>query len=64
MKNRWMNFFLGLPSFVWLILFYALPVFIVFLLAFKPVDPFGGIGAGWTLHTIQDLSNPSYPSII
>ena len=32
MKNRWMNFFLGLPSFVWLILFYALPVFIVFLL--------------------------------
>lgn len=64
MKNRWMNFFLGLPSFVWLILFYALPVFIVFLLAFKPVDPFGGIGAGWTLHTIQDLSNPSYPLII
>lgn len=58
------NFFVGLPSFVWLLIFYALPVFIVFLLAFKPVDPYGGIGSGWTLDTIRSLGVPSYPSII
>lgn len=58
------NFFVGLPSFVWLLIFYALPVFIVFLLAFKPVDPYGGIGSGWTLDTIHSLGVPSYPSII
>ena len=41
-----MNFILGAPSFVWLVIFYALPVLIVFLLAFKPVDSYGGIGSG------------------
>ncbi len=65
MKSRkFMNFILGAPSFLWLVIFYALPVLIVFLLAFKPVDSYGGIGAGWTLKTIQDLRNPSYPAII
>ena len=59
-----MNFILGAPSFVWLVIFYALPVLIVFLLAFKPVDSYGGIGSGWTMKTIQDLGNPSYPAII
>jgi len=63
-KRKFGNFFLGLPSFVWLTVFYAIPVLVVFLLAFKPVDQFGGIGKGWTLSTIRALSNPSYPSII
>ena len=58
------TFLMGLPSFAWLIIFYALPVFLVILLAFKPVDAFGGIGSGWTLETIKNLQNPSYPSII
>lgn len=62
-KNRW-DVLLGLPSMCWLILFYALPVIIVFFLAFKPVDAFGGIGEGWTLQTLRNMANPSYPSII
>ena len=63
-KRKFGNFFLGLPSFVWLTVFYAIPVLVVFLLAFKPVDQYGGIGEGWTLNTIRALSNPSYPAII
>lgn len=54
----------GLPSTLWLLLFYALPVLIVFILAFKPVDPFGGISDGWTLRTLQALRNPVYPAIL
>ncbi len=58
------NTIVGLPTFVWLVVFYALPVLIMFLLAFKPVNFHGGIGDGWTLQTIRELSNPSYPEII
>ena len=43
---------------------YAIPMLLVFLIAFKPVDPYGGIGDGWTMKTWFDLRNPSYPSII
>lgn len=62
--SKFANFFIGLPSFVWLVIFYALPILIVFLIAFKPVDTNGGIGDGWTWKTIYDLRNPSYPAII
>lgn len=59
------NFYMGLPPFFWLIVFYAIPSLLVFLLAFKEVDPYGGIGQGWTLGTIKDLlAVSSYPSII
>ena len=58
------NFFLGLPSFVWLVVFYAIPIILVLIIAFKPVDSYGGLGDGWTLETIINLKNPSYPSII
>ena len=58
------NFFVGMPTFVWLVVFYALPVLIMFVLAFKPVNSRGGIGDGWTLQTIRELGDPSYPAII
>lgn len=63
-KKSFLNGVLGAPTFVWLVIFYALPVLVVFLLAFKPVDSYGGIGQGWTTDTLFDLSNPSYPAII
>jgi len=63
-KRKIVNFLTGMPPFVWLVVFYALPVLMVFLLAFKPVDSYGDFGPGWTLRTIMDLANPSYPSII
>lgn len=58
------NFFTGAPTFLWLTLFYALPVIIVFVLSFRSVDPYGGIGTEWTLDSIRDLANPNYPAII
>ena len=58
------HIWVGMPSTLWLLLFYALPVLIVFVLAFKPVDPFGGIHDGWTLKTLQSLGNPVYPAIL
>ena len=58
------HIWVGMPSTLWLLLFYALPVLIVFVLAFKPVDPYGGIHDGWTLATLQALGNPVYPAIL
>ena len=52
------------PSFLWLLIFFVIPTLIVFAIAFKPSTPHGGIGAGWTLNTLMDLSNPNYPAII
>ena len=67
MKERFLTG--GLESFsgheiLEMLLFYALPVLIVFVLAFKPVDPYGGIHDGWTLATLQALGNPVYPAIL
>jgi len=43
------------PSFLWLILLFVLPSVIVALLAFRPADPYGGIGRGWTLEAVRSL---------
>ncbi len=53
-----------LPSFVWLFILFVIPTLIVFTIAFKPADPWGGIGEGWTLDTLISLGNPNYPAII
>lgn len=64
--KKYSNFIIGMPSFLWLCIFYAFPVFVIFLYAFKPSDSNGGIGDGWTFETIYDFlfKNPSYPKII
>jgi spermidine/putrescine transport system permease protein len=53
-----------LPSLAWLTILFVVPTAIVFAVAFRPSDPYGGIGAGWTLATLRGLGNPSYPGII
>lgn len=53
-----------LPSFAWLCVLFLIPTLIVFVITFKPADPYGGIGAGWTLDTLRSLANPNYPAII
>lgn len=53
-----------LPSFVWLTVLFLAPTLIVFAVAFKPADPWGGIGPGWTLATLKTLGNPNYPAIV
>jgi len=53
-----------LPSFAWLAVFFVVPTLLVFAVAFRPADPFGGVGPGWTLQSLRDLGNPSYPAIV
>jgi len=59
--NEWL---LTIPSLVWLVILFLIPTLIVFAITFKPTDPYGGIGAGWTLDTLRSLANPNYPAII
>lgn len=53
-----------LPPLAWLSVLFLLPTTIVFAIAFKPADPFGGVAGGWTLATLRGLANPSYPAIL
>ena len=62
-RSRGQEFFLTLPSFFWLSLFFLIPTALVFILAFRPADPFGGIGRGWTTATIKGLADPQYLAI-
>jgi len=63
LRRRMAEILLTLPSFFWLALFFLVPTGLVFILAFRPADPFGGIGRGWTLATIRALSDPQYLAI-
>ncbi len=55
---------LTLPSFVWLLLFFAIPTLIIFGYAFKPADIYGGIQEGWTLGTLKELAHSHYYILI
>jgi spermidine/putrescine transport system permease protein len=59
LRRKFQEALLTLPSFVWLLLFFLAPTLIVFILAFRSPDPFGGIGAGWTLSTVEAVVQPS-----
>lgn len=52
------------PTLLWLFFLFALPTLLVFAIAFRPSDPAGGIGAGWTLDTVKQVLDPSYGPII
>lgn len=60
-RNEWL---LSLPSLAWLAAFLLVPTLMVFAIAFRPSDPYGGIGSGWTLDTLRRMANPNYPQII
>ena len=51
------------PSILWLGLFFLVPTLIVFVLAFRPANPFGGIGPGWTLDNLRRLADPSFLAV-
>ncbi len=53
-----------LPSAGWLAVLFVVPALIVVAISFKPTDPLGGAGAGWTLDTLKSLGNPNYPAIL
>jgi spermidine/putrescine transport system permease protein len=52
-----------LPTLVWLAIFVAVPTLLVFVIAFRPANPYGGIGAGWTLANVRALGTPAMLAI-
>jgi spermidine/putrescine transport system permease protein len=62
-RRRAAEWLLSAPSLLWLVVLVLAPTLIVFAIAFKPADPFGGIGAGWTLATVRALARSSYAVI-
>jgi spermidine/putrescine transport system permease protein len=55
-RAEWLT---SLPTLVWLTLFVVVPTLLVFVIAFRPANPYGGIGPGWTLDTIRALATPA-----
>ncbi len=64
MKRSAREWLLTTPSLIWLTVLFVIPTLLVFGIAFKPSDPWGGIGSGWTLATLRSLGNPNYPAIV
>lgn len=59
-KAEWLT---TLPSFLWLLLFFAVPALIVLAFTFHAHTPNGGVGE-WSLSTWRDLVDPDYPAIV
>lgn len=59
LKRRRTEWLVSLPTVVWLILFVVIPTLLVFVIAFRPANPYGGIGRGWTLETVRALATPN-----
>lgn len=62
--NKLSEFLVTFPSFTWLFIFFLIPTLIIFALAFKPHDIYGGVGEGWTLDTFKSLNKANYYTII
>jgi ABC-type spermidine/putrescine transport system permease subunit I len=52
------------PSLGWMTIFFFIPAVIVLVLAFKPADPMGGVGSGWTLDHWRALLDEQYRPIL
>lgn len=53
-----------LPSLAWLCVFFMIPAVLVIVTAFRPADLEGGVGAGWTLATIEEVRDADYVPIL
>jgi spermidine/putrescine transport system permease protein len=62
-KTKKTEWWLTLPSFLWLALFFAVPALIVLAFTFHGHTPSGGVGA-WGFDTWRDLVDPDYPVIV
>lgn len=63
-SQRKSEFLISMPSIGWLVIFFVIPTLLVFAMAFRSADAFGGIGTEWTLKSLKSLQNPDYPVII
>ncbi len=63
-RRTWADEWLAtLPSMAWLTVFFAVPLLVVFAIAFRPADPSGGVAEGWTLDTLRALDGAGYAAI-
>lgn len=63
-KRSRAEWILTAPSLLWLSVFVLVPTLIVFVIAFRPANPLGGLGEGWSLDAVRALRDPNYPEII
>ena len=63
-RNRVAEILTTAPSFVWLLLFFAVPTVIVLSFTFHGHTPNGGVAEEWSLVTWRSLVNPDYPAIV
>lgn len=59
-KRRVTEALLSAPSLLWLLVFFAVPIGLVSVLAFRPADLHGGVGSGWTLDAVKVAADPAY----
>ncbi len=62
-KSRKTEWAVTMPSFLWLLVFFAIPAVIVLLFTFHAKSPGGGVGP-WSLQTWRELVDPDYPAIV
>lgn len=63
LRTKKAEWFVTLPSLVWLALFFAIPALIVVAFTFHSNSANGGVGE-WSLSTWRELVNPDYPTIV
>lgn len=63
-KGKLAECLLTLPTALWLLLFFIIPAILIFAIAFRSADSAGGIGAAWTLETMQKVLESSYIKIL
>lgn len=51
------------PSLVWLLVFFAIPTAYIVVLSFRPSNPMGGVGEGWSLEAWRSVTRPEYYAI-
>jgi spermidine/putrescine transport system permease protein len=62
-RRKLREILVSFPSLFWLSLFFIIPTLFVFVIALKPANPYGGIGAGWTWDNFRLLANPNYLAV-
>ena len=63
-NSRLAEWLVTIPSFVWLLLFFAVPTLIVLSFTFHGHTANGGVAKEWSLVTWRALVDPDYPAIV
>lgn len=59
-RPRSAEWWLTLPSLLWLTIFFAIPFVLILALSFRATDVRGGLGEGWSLESVRRLADPQY----